>query len=51
MPLSNDFTNTRLSYLKDSIKNTNPNDPNLSQYQGDTPYLLKNLRMTICELQ
>jgi hypothetical protein len=25
----------------DSIKNTNPNDPNLSQYQGDTPYLLK----------
>ena len=23
MPLSNDFTNTRLSYLKDSIKNTN----------------------------
>ena len=24
-----------------SIKNTNPNDPNLSQYQGDTPYLLK----------
>ena len=25
----------------DSIKNTNTNDPNLSQYQGDTPYLLK----------
>ena len=25
----------------DSIKNTNPNDPNLSQYEGDTPYLLK----------
>ena len=25
----------------DSIKNTNPNDPNLSQYSGDTPYLLK----------
>ena len=24
-----------------SIKNTNINDPNLSQYQGDTPYLLK----------
>jgi len=24
-----------------SIKNTNPNDPNLSQYEGDTPYLLK----------
>ena len=24
----------------DSIKNTNVNDPNLSQYQGDTPYLL-----------
>jgi hypothetical protein len=24
-----------------SIKNTNVNDPNLSQYQGDTPYLLK----------
>jgi hypothetical protein len=24
-----------------SIKNTNPNDPNLSQYQGDTPYLLQ----------
>ena len=24
-----------------SIKNTNTNDPNLSQYQGDTPYLLK----------
>jgi hypothetical protein len=25
----------------DSIKNTNTNDPNLSQYSGDTPYLLK----------
>ena len=25
----------------DSIKNTNTNDPNLSQYQGDTPYILK----------
>ena len=25
----------------DSIKNTNVNDPNLSQYKGDTPYLLK----------
>ena len=25
----------------DSIKNTNLNDPNLSQYSGDTPYLLK----------
>ena len=25
----------------DSIKNTNVNDPNLSQYQGDTPYLLQ----------
>jgi len=24
-----------------SIKNTNPNDPNLSQYKGDTPYLLQ----------
>jgi hypothetical protein len=24
-----------------SIKNTNVNDPNLSQYKGDTPYLLK----------
>jgi hypothetical protein len=24
-----------------SIKNTNTNDPNLSQYSGDTPYLLK----------
>jgi hypothetical protein len=24
-----------------SIKNTNPNDPTLSQYQGDTPYLLQ----------
>jgi hypothetical protein len=24
-----------------SIKNTNINDPNLSQYSGDTPYLLK----------
>lgn len=24
-----------------SIKNTNVNDPNLSQYSGDTPYLLK----------
>jgi hypothetical protein len=26
----------------DSIKNTNPNDPNLSSDQTDTPYLLKN---------
>ena len=25
----------------DSIKNTNTNDPNLSQYSGDSPYLLK----------
>ena len=25
----------------DSIKNTNTNDPNLSQYKGDTPYLLQ----------
>jgi hypothetical protein len=25
----------------DSIKNTNVNDPNLSQYQGDTPFLLQ----------
>jgi hypothetical protein len=25
----------------DSIKNTNINDPNLSQYQGDTPFLLQ----------
>lgn len=25
----------------DSIKNTNPNDPNYSQYSGDAPYLLK----------
>ena len=25
----------------DSIKNTNTNDPNLSQYSGDTPYLLQ----------
>jgi hypothetical protein len=25
----------------DSIKNTNANDPNLSQYSGDTPYILK----------
>ena len=25
----------------DSIKNTNVNDPNLSQYKGDTPYLLQ----------
>jgi hypothetical protein len=24
-----------------SIKNTNPNSPNLSQYKGDTPYLLQ----------
>ena len=24
-----------------SIRNTNTNDPNLSQYQGDTPYLLQ----------
>jgi len=24
-----------------SIKNTNPNDPNLFQYEGDTPYLLQ----------
>jgi hypothetical protein len=27
--------------IYDSIKNTNLNDPNLSQYSGDTPYLLK----------
>ena len=27
--------------IYDSIKNTNTNDPNLSQYKGDTPYLLK----------
>ena len=27
--------------IYDSIKNTNVNDPNLSQYSGDTPYLLK----------
>jgi hypothetical protein len=27
--------------IYNSIKNTNPNDPNLSQYSGDTPYLLK----------
>ena len=27
--------------IYDSIKNTNTNDPNLSQYSGDTPYLLK----------
>ena len=27
--------------IYDSIKNTNINDPNLSQYSGDTPYLLK----------
>jgi hypothetical protein len=27
--------------IYNSIKNTNPNDPNLSQYKGDTPYLLK----------
>ncbi len=25
----------------DSIKNTNPNDPNFSSQEGDTPYLLK----------
>ena len=25
----------------DSIKNTNTNDPNLSQYSGDTPYILQ----------
>jgi hypothetical protein len=25
----------------DSIKNTNVNDPNLSQYEGDTPFLLQ----------
>mgnify|MGYP003338650654 CR=1 FL=1 len=25
----------------DSIKNTNTNDPNLSQYSGDAPYILK----------
>ena len=25
----------------DSIRNTNVNDPNLSQYRGDTPYLLQ----------
>jgi len=27
--------------IYDIIKNTNTNDPNLSQYSGDTPYLLK----------
>jgi hypothetical protein len=27
--------------IYDSIKNTNVNDPNLSQYKGDTPYLLQ----------
>jgi len=27
--------------IYDSIKNTNTNDPNLSQQSGDTPYLLK----------
>ena len=27
--------------IYNSIKNTNPNDPNLSQYKGDTPYLLQ----------
>jgi len=27
--------------IYDSIKNTNVNDPNLSQYNGDAPYLLK----------
>jgi hypothetical protein len=27
--------------IYNSIKNTNPNDPNLSQYSGDTSYLLK----------
>lgn len=27
--------------IYNSIKNTNPNDPYLSQYSGDTPYLLK----------
>jgi hypothetical protein len=27
--------------IYDSIKNTNTNDPNLSQYNGDAPYLLK----------
>jgi hypothetical protein len=27
--------------IYDGIKNTNTNDPNLSQYSGDTPYLLK----------
>jgi hypothetical protein len=27
--------------IYDSIKNTNINDPNLYQYSGDTPYLLK----------
>ena len=27
--------------IYDSIKNINTNDPNLSQYSGDTPYLLK----------
>jgi hypothetical protein len=27
--------------IYNSIKNTNPNDPNLSQYSGDTPYLLQ----------
>ena len=27
--------------IYNSIKNTNPNDPTLSQYEGDTPYLLQ----------
>jgi hypothetical protein len=27
--------------IYNSIKNTNPNDPTLSQYKGDTPYLLQ----------
>ena len=27
--------------IYDSIKNTNVNDPNLSQYEGDTPFLLQ----------
>ncbi len=43
---SDDNTWYEVDYLAqdtvfDSIKNTNVNDPNLSQYQGDTPYLLQ----------
>ena len=30
----------------DSIKNTNPNDPNFSSQEGDTPYLLKLKQVT-----